>query len=182
MTSRRNRLPGSIVVAGAVTTALVVALVASPRAHAAAPKPKPVVGQIVLDGGAPTPVTGFGWTVTADSSWTKGGGASVGKPNPGSLRVTKPVDAGSIAAFHNIVSGSSFQTAVLTLTSGKGNTTSTMVYEMTDLFVTAVAQTAADGLTAEDLSMVFKTVKWTFTDASGSSSSGAWSVPGGATP
>ena len=177
-----RRLPGSILVACTVATAIVVALIASPPAHAAAVKPKPVVGQIVLDGGEPAPVTGFAWTVTADSSWTKGGGASVGKPNPGSLRVAKPVDAGSIAAFHNIVAGASFPTAVLTLASGKGNTTSTMVYEMTELFVTAVAQSAADGLTTEDLSMVFKTVKWTFTDASGGSSSGSWSVPGGVTP
>ncbi len=28
------------------------------------------------------------WSISADSSWTKGGGAYVGKPNPGALRLT----------------------------------------------------------------------------------------------
>ena len=86
------------------------------------------------------------------------------------------IDGSSIAAFQNIVTGSSFRNAVLTITSGKGNGASTMVYEMTQLFVTGVSQSATDGLTSEDLSMVFKTVKWTFTDASGGTASGAWDV------
>ena len=168
----RVGFPGSIVVA----SALAATLFASTTAHAAPVKPKPVVGQLVLDGGTPTPVTGFDWEVTAESSWTKGGGASVGKPNPGKLRIQKPIDGSSIAAFQNIVTGSSFRNAVLTITSGKGNGASTMVYEMTQLFVTGVSQSATDGLTSEDLSMVFKTVKWTFTDASGGTASGTWDV------
>lgn len=172
MARGRVGFPGSIVVA----SALIAALVASTSAHAAPPKPKPVIGQLVLDGGTPAPVTGFGWEVTADSSWTKGGGASVGKPNPGKLRMQKPIEGNSIAELQNIVLGSAFKSAVLTISSGKGNTATTMVYEMTELFVTGVAQSAADGLTSEDLSLVFKTVKWTFTDASGGTASGTWDV------
>lgn len=168
--------PGSIVVA----IALCSALFSSPDAVAAGAKPKPVLGQLVLDGGRSAPVTGFAWEVTAESSWTKGGGASVGKPNPGKLRVQKPIDSSSIDELRNIVAGSSFPTAVLTITSGKGSSASTMVYEMTELFVTGVAQSAADGLTTEELSMVFRTVKWTSTDASGGTSSGSWDVLTGA--
>lgn len=168
----RSGFTGSIVLA----SMLAAALFAPTPAHAGPPKPKPVIGQLVLDGGTPAPVTGFGWEVTADSSWTKGSGASVGKPNPGKLRLQKPIDGSSIPELQNIVLGSAFKNAVLTITSGKGNTATTMVYEMTELYVTGVSQSAADGLTSEDLSMVFKTVKWTITDASGGSTSGAWDV------
>ena len=160
-----------------VLASLLAAALFAPRpAHAGPPKPKPVIGQLVLDGGTPAPVTGFGWEVTADSSWTKGSGASVGKPQPGKLRMQKPIDGNSGAELQNIVLGSAFKNAVLTVTSGKGNTATTMVYELTELYVTGVSQSAADGLTSEDLSLVFKTVKWTFTDASGGSTTGTWDV------
>jgi hypothetical protein len=145
MARARLRSPGLIVVASALAIAL-----ASGSAHAGPVKPKPVVGEIVLDGRT-SPVTGFAWEVTADSSWTKGGGASVGKPNPGKLRVQKPIDGSSISELVNIVAGQSFQTAVLRLTSGKGNSASTTVYEMTNLFVTGVSHSAADGLTTGEL-------------------------------
>ena len=177
MARGKLRGPGSIVVA----SALAIALLASANAHAGPAKPKPVVGEIVLDGKT-APVTGFAWEVTADSSWTKGGGASVGKPNPGKLRIQKPIDGSSISELVNIVAGQSFQTAVLTVTSGKGNSASTTVYEMTKLVVTGVSQSAADGLTTEELGLVFKTVKWTVTDASGGSATGAWDVVTGAAP
>ena len=65
------------------------------------------------------------------------------------------------------------------MTSGNGNTPTPMVYELKDLYVTGVSQSAADGLTSEDLSLVFKTVKWTFTDASGGTTTGTWDVVAG---
>ena len=73
----------SLVVAGAVTNAVAaaIAILACTSAYAAAVKAKPVVGQLVL-GGVTSAVAEYSWTVTADSSFTKGGGASVGKPNP----------------------------------------------------------------------------------------------------
>jgi type VI protein secretion system component Hcp len=33
------------------------------------------------------PIHGWSWGVSAETSWTKGGGASVGKPNPAKLVV-----------------------------------------------------------------------------------------------
>ena len=168
---------GSLVVAGAVAAA--IAIVASTSAHAAAVKPKPVVGQLVL-GGVISAVAAFSWEVTADSSWSRGGGASVGKPNPGAIRFTKLIDPSSIATLKNIATGTSFPSAVFTVTFGKGNGAATMVYEMESLFVTSVTQGAADGLVTEDVSFVFKAVKWTFTDSSGNVTSGTWDIPSGA--
>jgi type VI protein secretion system component Hcp len=178
MASIRSFLPRSLVAGGALTIAVLAAILTLTTcdAGAAAVKPKPVIGQLVLDGGPAAPVTGFAWSVTADSSWTKGGGASVGKPQPGSLRITKPIDASSVPALGKIVLGSSFATGVLTLTFGKGASSSTMIYEMDGLYVTELTQGGEDGLSAEDLSMVFKKVKWTFTDAQGNVSNGAYDV------
>jgi type VI protein secretion system component Hcp len=162
--------------ASAIAAAIVI--MASASAHAAAAKPKPVIGQLVL-GGVTSAVAAYSWTVTADSSWTKGGGASVGKPNPSAIRFTKLIDPSSIPTLKNIATGTAFPSAVFTVTFGKGNAASTMVYEMEGLFVTNVTQGAADGLVTEDVSFVFKAVKWTFTDSSGNVTTGTWDIPSG---
>jgi type VI protein secretion system component Hcp len=156
------------------------ALVPTARAARAAPaKPKPVIGQLVLEGGPPAPITAFSWEVTAPSSWTQGGGASVGKPNPGAIRFTKKIDSTSITSFRKITAGTAVSSAVFTLRFGKGADAATMVYEMEGLFVTSVTQSAVDGVTLEEVSFVFKSVTWTFTDAAGNESSGGWDVPSG---
>ncbi len=155
-----------------------IVIVVSTSAHAAAVKPKPVVGRLVL-GGVTSAIAEYSWTVTADSSWTKGGGASVGKPNPSEIRFTKLLDPSSIPTLKNIASGQDYPSAVFTVTFGKGKAVSTMVYEMESLFVTNVTQGAADGLVTEDVSFVFKAVKWTFTDSSGNVTTGTWDIPTG---
>ena len=172
---------GSLVVAGAVTSAVVaaIAIVGSTGAHAAAVKPKPIVGQLEL-AGVTSAVAAFSWEVTADSSFTKGGGASVGKPNPGAIRFTKLIDPSSIPTLQKIATGTDYPSAVFTVTFGKGNAVSTMVYEMQNLFVTKVTQSAADGSVTEEVSFVFKAVKWTFTDSSGNVTTGTWDIPSGA--
>jgi len=168
---------GSRVVAGTVLAGIVIAT--SGGARAAVIKPKPVVGQLVLAGGGSSPITAYSWSVTADSSWTKGGGASVGKPNPGAIRFTKQIDTNSVPTFRKIAAGEPYSSAVFTVTFGKGNSAATMVYELTDLFVTNVTQGAEDGLVTEEISFVFKSVRWTFTDSSGNVTTGLWDIPGG---
>jgi hypothetical protein len=36
-------------------------------------------------------ILGWDWEVEAETSWTKGGGSSVGKPNPGKMKFRAPV-------------------------------------------------------------------------------------------
>jgi hypothetical protein len=93
----------SLVVVGPVTTAVAVAilLAASTSAYAAVVKPKPTVGQLV-PAGATSAVTAYSWGVTADSSWTKGGGTSVGKPNPSAVHFTKLIDSSSVPTLQKI--------------------------------------------------------------------------------
>lgn len=173
---------GALRVAGAVTSVVAAAIViaAASGASAAAAKPKPVVvGQLAL-GGVTSDVTAYSWEVTAPSTFTSGGGASVGKPNPDAIRVTKQIDPSSIASLLNIAVGTAFPSAVFTVTFGKGKGASTMVYELQDLFVTRVSQGAIDGAVTEELSLVFKVVTWTFTSSAGDVTSGTWDVVSGA--
>jgi type VI protein secretion system component Hcp len=118
-------------------------------------------------------------TLTAESSWTKGGGASVGKPNPEAIRFTKAFDANSIALLKAITTGKAFTSAKFTATSGTGNGTTTMVYELTGLFVTAITHEGAGGTPLEEVSFVYKTLAWKSIDANGVETSGLWNIPAG---
>jgi len=166
----RETLPRALVAA--------IMIVMSGNAYAAATKPMAVIGQLVLNGGAASPVMSYAWSVTADTKWTQGG-ASVGKPNPDSIRITRQFDSSSIEALLKIASGQAFVTGVLTVTVGKGKSASTMVYEMVGLFVTNITHGVEEGLVSESISFVFKTVKWTLTDAAGNVTTGQWDIPAG---
>ena len=172
---------GSLVIAGVASSAVAAALAiaASTGANAAAPKAKPVVGQLVV-GGATSDVTAYSWEVTAASSFTSGGGASVAKPNPSAISFTRRIDPGSIPTLQKIAAGMAFTTAVFTVTIGKGKTASTMLYELEDVLVTRVSQGAADGVVTEEVSFVFKAVRWTFTSSEGDVTTGTWDVVRGA--
>jgi type VI protein secretion system component Hcp len=179
---RRGRVahPRSLGFAGIVMTAVSAAIVIGTANGAqSAAKPKPI-GQLVLGGGAPSLITAYSWGVTADSKWTRGSGASIAAPNPGAIRFTKQIDSSSIPTLQRIVSGATFASAVFTASIGKGNSVATIVYEMGDLLVTSVTQGASDGVLVEDVTLVFKTVRWTFTDPSGNVTTGTWDIPSGA--
>ena len=53
-------------------------------------------------------VRSLDWNLEAESSGTKGGGASVGKPNPGKITIRKTNNKSTVEFFKNIVSGKSF--------------------------------------------------------------------------
>ncbi|MBY0234242.1 MAG: type VI secretion system tube protein Hcp, partial [Burkholderiaceae bacterium] len=47
----------------------------------------------------------WSWSLTADTSWTKGGGASVGKPQPGPFLWTQANDGVFNSLFVNMATG-----------------------------------------------------------------------------
>ena len=169
---------GKIARLGLLAVAVVAAGIAVPRAALAAPADKPI-GQLVLNGGVATPVFEFSWAVTAASSWASGGGASIAKPEPSSIRFMTPIGANSIGVLVKIAVGQSLPTAVFTLNLGKPRDPSTMVYEMQGLLVTGVSHTSIDGRPFEEVSFVFRAVKWTHTDASGVVTTGSWDILSG---
>lgn len=126
--------------------------------------------------------------VTADSSWTKGGGASVGKPNPGDFKFTADVSRAIPPILKYIFSGSSVPAAVLTVRAdgapGKNAPPGFEYakYTFTDVFFTGVSQgSAGEVRAATQVSFVYRTLKMqVFAPGNASPVSCVfWDVPGG---
>ena len=58
-------------------------------------------------------IQGWDWEVEAETSWTKGGGASVGKPNPGKMNIEHYFDTSSTVILGYICTGKAFPKAEL---------------------------------------------------------------------
>ena len=101
--------------------------------------------------------------VEADSSWTKGGGASVGKPNPLDLQFTAAMNRSVPSILKYITTGSASPMAILTLRSDiPGNRAGFEYakYTFEDLFFTSVVQNlAGPGRAVSAVSAVYKTVQ-----------------------
>lgn len=101
--------------------------------------------------------------VEADTSWTKGGGASVGKPNPLDLHFTAAMNRSVPTILKYITTGKAAPTAILTLRSATvGNTTGFEYakYTFEGVFFTSVGQGLnGAGRAVSAISAVYKTVK-----------------------
>jgi len=105
---------------------------------------------------------GWDWEVEADTSWTKGGGASVGKPNPGKMRFEHWFDTASPVILGFICSGKSFPKCELQLMRplGSGNLQTYFTMTLEGVFITKVSNTGtSEGHVLQIVEMVFKTVK-----------------------
>jgi|RhiMethySRZTD1v2_1073278.scaffolds.fasta_scaffold162162_4 type VI secretion system secreted protein Hcp len=123
--------------------------------------------------------------VTAESSWTKGGGASVGKPNPADLSFTMNVNRAVPPILQHITTGRAASKAVLTLRSdSQGNKTGDEYakYTFEGLFFTSVGQGLnGAGHAVSAVSAIYKTLRLQ-TFAPGSSTPLScifWDIPGG---
>src|ERR1043165_10272428 len=67
-------------------------------------------------------IHGWGWEVEAETSWTRGGGSSVGKPTPGLMRFEHFFDTASPVILGYICNGKAFPKVELQMmkTTGKG--------------------------------------------------------------
>jgi type VI secretion system secreted protein Hcp len=131
------------------------------------------------------------WNVDAVTSWTAGGGASVGKPNPGPFLITKKVDAASPTFLSMIATGKAAPSAEIVVRDpsrvlGKDAQTPYLRYEFTGAFVTSISPStsAGDTTATETVSFVFKTVKMTYRPISASGALGtpivvSWDIPAG---
>ena len=116
--------------------------------------------------------------INAASSWTKGGGASVGKPNPTNLIIKKPNNKSTSELFKSIGQGKSIPEIIFEYY----DTANKLYYSIT---LTNVFLTQLNWLTPEcptclklelQVGFVFKTYK-TFDVASGMKV--AWDIPAG---
>ena len=132
-------------------------------------------------------IQGWDWEVEAESSWTKGGGASVGKPNPGAMTFEHHFDASSTVILGYICTGKSFPKVELQMTrspAGRLETYFTMTME--GAFITKVSNSGTEeGNVAQRVSLIFKTVKIEYkprdnaTGALGAAKVYTWDIPAG---
>jgi len=131
---------------------------------------------------------GWDWEVHADTNWTKGGGASVGKPNPGKLNFEHFFDTASTVMLGYICTGKAFPKAEIQMlkTTGAGSPQTYFTMTMEGVFITKVAQSAAsDGRVTQKVEIVFKTVKIEYksqdnkTGSLGAARTYNWDIPAG---
>ena len=90
------------------------------------------------------------WEVEAETSWTKGGGASVGKPNPGKMNWEHYYDRSSPVILKYICSGAMFDKIELKMFKGTGKGTQTSALSnyftmtMEGAFITKVSNSATE--------------------------------------
>ena len=115
------------------------------------------------------------WEVEADTTWTKGGGASVGKPSPSKLSWEHYWDTSSSKLLGFICTGSSFESAELRMyknvnsaqirdhRSNNDSSQARVVFwtaTMGQIFITKVNQSATEeGNVTQKVEMVFKEVE-----------------------
>jgi type VI secretion system Hcp family effector len=107
-------------------------------------------------------IQGWDWEVQAESSWTKGGGASVGKPNPGRFSFEHLFNSSSIVILGYVCTGKAFPKVEMQLNKvgGKGSPETYFTMTMEGVFITRVANSGnAEGAVMQRVEMVFKTVK-----------------------
>jgi len=108
-------------------------------------------------------ISDWSWDIESDTSFLKGSGAAVGKPQPGSLSFSHYYDLSSPLIMSKIVQGTSFSVVDIVMlkqtgdTSGKGEVYFGMT--MKDCFMTKVSSKGGeDGAVTQDIEMVFKSV------------------------
>lgn len=107
-------------------------------------------------------IQGWDWEVQAETSWTKGGGASVGKPNPGKMNFEHFFDMSSTVILSYICTGKAFPKVELQMmkTTGKGTPETYFTMAMEGVFVTRVSNSGTEeGMVVQKIEMVFKTVR-----------------------
>ena len=106
-------------------------------------------------------IQGWDWEIEAETSWTKGGGASVGKPNPGKMNWEHYFDTSSTVIMGYICTGKAFPKVELQMmkTTGKGSPETYFTMKLEGAFITKVTQSGTEeGNVAQKVEMVFKTV------------------------
>lgn len=109
-----------------------------------------------------TEIQGWEWEVEAETSWTRGGGASVGKPNPGKMSLEHYYDRSAPTILAYICMGKSFDEVKLEMCKTTGNQQNPEAYfimTMTDAFITKVNNSADnEGNVVQKVELVFKAV------------------------
>ena len=108
-------------------------------------------------------ISDWSWDIEADTSFLKGAGASVGKPQPGTLSISHYYDTASPVIMMKIVQGKHFgkvHVVMLKQTGGEdGKGEPYFGITLEEAFITKVSSKGGeDGSVTQDVEMVFKTI------------------------
>lgn len=106
-------------------------------------------------------IQSWDWEIEAESSWTKGGGASVGKPNPGKMNFEHYFDSASPAIMVFICKGKSFDQAELNMCKTTGGAVPEQYFKMImkNAYITKVSNSGTEeGNVTQKIECVFKEV------------------------
>jgi type VI secretion system Hcp family effector len=107
-------------------------------------------------------ISSFTWDVTADSSWTKGGGASVGKAIPNIATFKHYYDTSSPTLMAFCVKGKHFPKVKVTVLKSTGGPIPTpyFIILMESAFITKATINVEDtGAVSQDIEFVFKKIE-----------------------
>lgn len=133
-------------------------------------------------------IQGWDWEIEAETSWTKGGGASVGKPNPGKMSFQHYFDTSSTVIMGYICTGKAFPKVELQMMKTTGSAVPETYFTMTmeGAFIDKVSNSGTeDGNVLQKVEMVFKTVKIEYkpqdkkTGKLGAGKAFSWDIPAG---
>ena len=129
---------------------------------------KAIKGESLQDGHAGkdgwTEIAEWNWEITADTSFTKGTGAAVGKPMPGALTFTHYYDISSPVFLQYIVKGTHFKSVQIDMLKQVGDKDGkpAVFFSLmaSRVFISKVASKGGeDGSVNQDVEMVFKEVQ-----------------------
>jgi type VI secretion system secreted protein Hcp len=108
-------------------------------------------------------ISDWSWDIEADTSFLKGAGASVGKPQPGSLSFSHYYDKSSPEIMRKIVQGKHFTKVTILMLKQTGAVDGQgepyFGIRMEEAFITKVSSKGAeDGSVTQDVEMVFKVI------------------------
>jgi type VI secretion system secreted protein Hcp len=107
-------------------------------------------------------IQGWDWEIDAETSWTKGTGASVGRANPGKLNFEHYFDTSATVVMGYICTGRAFPKLELQMLKTTGSATPETYFTMTmeGGFITKVSNSGTEeGNVTQKVELVFKTVK-----------------------
>jgi type VI secretion system secreted protein Hcp len=132
-------------------------------------------------------IQSWDWEIEAESSWTKGGGASVAKPSPGAMGWVHRFDTSSAAIMGHICTGKAFPKVQIDVlhASGKGGPQPSLTALMEGVFITKVSTSMSeDAIVVQRVEMVFKTIKIEYRTANRQggtplANTFSWDIPAG---
>ena len=108
-------------------------------------------------------ISDWSWDIEADTSFLKGAGASVGKPQPGNLSFSHYYDKASPVIMKKIVQGKHFERVWIVMLKQTGEEDGQgepyFALSMDEAFITKVSSKGGeDGAVSQDVEMVFKVI------------------------